>query len=140
MDSSLISQKLESLRRCLVRVQTRCPATAQALSQDVDAQDVVVLNLSRAIQLCTDIALHILASREQAIPQTMGQAFEALAIQQVITATLSESMRKAVGFRNLAVHSYDEIDWQIVHAISTTHLADFEKFAISIVRVLPYEI
>ncbi|TAG28754.1 MAG: DUF86 domain-containing protein [Burkholderiales bacterium] len=140
MDSSLIAQKLESLRRCLVRVRTRCPASAQALSQDVDAQDVVVLNLSRAIQLCTDIALHILASREQAIPQTMGQAFEALAAQQVISTSQGESMRKAVGFRNLAVHSYDEIDWQIVHAIATTHLTDFEEFAKAIARTLPSDI
>jgi uncharacterized protein YutE (UPF0331/DUF86 family) len=139
MDSSLISQKLESLRRCLVRVQTRCPPTHEALSADIDAQDVVVLNLSRAIQLCTDIALHILASKEQAMPQTMGQAFEALAAQTVISAQQGENMRKAVGFRNLAVHSYDEIDWQIVHAIATTHLTDFEDFAKAIARALPTE-
>ena len=139
MDSSLISQKLESLRRCLVRVQTRCPATHVALSADIDAQDVVVLNLSRAIQLCTDIALHILASSEQAIPQTMGQAFEALAAQAVISTQQGENMRKAVGFRNLAVHSYDQIDWQIVHSIATTHLTDFEGFAKAIARALPTE-
>jgi uncharacterized protein YutE (UPF0331/DUF86 family) len=139
MDSGLISQKLESLRRCLVRVQTRCPTTHQALSADIDAQDVVVLNLSRAIQLCTDIALHILASSEQAIPQTMGQAFEALAALAVISAQQGENMRKTVGFRNLAVHSYDQIDWQIVHSIATTHLTDFEDFAKSIARALPTE-
>jgi uncharacterized protein YutE (UPF0331/DUF86 family) len=137
MDSSLISQKLESLRRCLLRVKTRCPATHEALSADVDAQDVVVLNLSRAIQLCTDIALHMLASSEQPMPQTMGQAFEALAALSVISTEQGENMRKAVGFRNLAVHSYDQIDWQIVHAIATTHLADFDDFAKAIVHKLP---
>jgi uncharacterized protein YutE (UPF0331/DUF86 family) len=137
MDSDLISQKLESLRRCLVRVRTRCPATHEALSADFDAQDVVVLNLSRSIQLCTDIALHILASREQVLPQTMGQAFEALAAQTVISVEQGENMRKAVGFRNLAVHSYDQIDWQIVHSIATAHLTDFEDFAKAIARALP---
>lgn len=137
MDSSLIAQKLESLRRCLVRVQTRCPATADALSQDVDAQDVIVLNLSRSIQICTDVALHILAKTEQSIPQTMGQAFEALAALAVISAEQADNMRKAVGFRNLAVHSYDQIDWHIVHSIATTNLSDFEDFARAIARTLP---
>lgn len=132
MDSSLIALKLESLRRCVLRVQTRCPASAQALAKDVDAQDVIVLNLSRAVQICADIALHILAGSEQPIAQTMGQAFEALATLEIIPQHLAERMRKAVGFRNLAVHSYDEIDWQIVYAIATTHLVDFEDFARSI--------
>ncbi|MGS1013646.1 HepT-like ribonuclease domain-containing protein [Rhodanobacter sp. UC4450_H17] len=35
----------------------------------------------------------------------------------------------AVGFRNIAVHSYNAIDWAIVHAIATCHLGDFEDFA-----------
>jgi uncharacterized protein YutE (UPF0331/DUF86 family) len=118
-------------------VRTRCPATHGALSADFDAQDVVVLNLSRSIQLCTDIALHILASRQQLIPQTMGQAFEALAAIDVISSQEGENMRKAVGFRNLAVHSYDQVDWQIVHSIATTHLTDFEDFARSIARAMP---
>jgi uncharacterized protein YutE (UPF0331/DUF86 family) len=38
-------------------------------------------------------------------------------------------MRRAVGFRNLAVHNYDAIDWAIVFAIATTYLGDFEQFA-----------
>ncbi|HWU75333.1 MAG TPA: HepT-like ribonuclease domain-containing protein [Rhodanobacter sp.] len=37
--------------------------------------------------------------------------------------------RKAVGFRNLAVHSYSSIDWAIVHAIATRHLDDFARLA-----------
>ncbi len=39
------------------------------------------------------------------------------------------SMKKVVGFRNVAVHNYREIDWRVVHAIATRHLADFEAFA-----------
>ena len=38
-------------------------------------------------------------------------------------------MKKAVGFRNLAVHNYDAINWAIVHAITTQRLDDFKLFA-----------
>jgi len=35
----------------------------------------------------------------------------------------------AVGFRNIAVHAYEAIDWDIVFSIAATHLADFEDLA-----------
>ncbi len=38
-------------------------------------------------------------------------------------------MRKAVGFRNLAVHNYDTIEWAVVFAIATERLDDFKMFA-----------
>ncbi|MBK6715177.1 MAG: DUF86 domain-containing protein [Burkholderiales bacterium] len=129
MDRLVLERKLESLRRCLVRVRSRCPATLPELVQDLDAQDVLVLNLSRAVQLCVDMAAHLLTELELPPPSTMGEAFTRLAEAQVIDAALAQAMRRAVGFRNLAVHNYDAIDWAIVFAIATNHIGDFERFA-----------
>jgi hypothetical protein len=41
-------QKLESLRRCVHRIETKCPADPAVLEADFDLQDIVSLNLSRA--------------------------------------------------------------------------------------------
>jgi len=38
-------------------------------------------------------------------------------------------MQKAVGFRNVAVHNYDVINWEIVFAICQEFLVDFRRFA-----------
>lgn len=129
MDRVVVDQKLESLRRCVARVMAKRPASVAALVADVDAQDVIVLNLSRAVQICVDITMHYLASADSAVPQTMGQAFELLALEGVIDTALAERLRRAVGFRNLAVHSYDTIDWALVFAISSDQLDDFRAFA-----------
>ncbi|MBD3391041.1 MAG: DUF86 domain-containing protein [Chitinivibrionales bacterium] len=43
-------------------------------------------------------------------------------------------MRNAVVFRNIAVHAYRRIDWQIVWKIITEHLGDFRAFAEEICR------
>lgn len=59
----------------------------------------------------------------------MGQAFDQLASTRQLDASLAVRLRKEVGFRNLAVHSYSSIDWAIVHAIATRHLGDFADFA-----------
>ena len=129
MDRLIVARKLDSLRRCLDRVRARCPADVATLAGDPDLQDIVVLNLSRAVQICVDLALHTLSILEQPVPDTMGQAFDQLAGAGRLPAGLALRLKKAVGFRNIAVHNYSAIDWAIVHAIATRHLGDFEAFA-----------
>lgn len=99
------------------------------MARDPDLQDIVVLNLSRAVQICVDLALHALSRLGQPAPDTMGQAFDQLAVLGSIPADLALRLKKSVGFRNIAVHNYSSIDWTIVHAIATLHLDDFENFA-----------
>lgn len=129
MDRDVIEQKIESLRRCVARVRQKCPATADALANDVDAQDILTLNLTRAVQLSVDIGAHIIAARDNPAPDTMGQTFDVLAALGLISPELAVRMKKAVGFRNIAVHNYEAIDWQIAHAIATRHMENFTAFA-----------
>lgn len=136
MDRRVVEQKLESLRRCLARIEAKCPAGAEALAADLDAQDIVSLNLTRAVQLCVDLAAHAIAVREIAAPDTMGQAFDALSGADLIPRELTNRLKQAVGFRNLAVHNYDAIDWGIVHDICKNHLGDFRQYAALILNSL----
>lgn len=129
MDRVLIEQKLESLRRCVARVAVKCPAGIETLASDADLQDIVVLNLTRAVQLCVDLGAHLIAETELPAPETMGQTFDLLSQAGVLEHDLAERMKRAVGFRNLAVHQYQAIDWAIVHAICVRHLQDFRAFA-----------
>jgi uncharacterized protein YutE (UPF0331/DUF86 family) len=134
MDRDVIEQKIESLRRCVERVRQKCPATADALAGDIDAQDILTLNLTRAVQLCVDIGAHLIAETDNPAPDTMGQTFDLLAELDVISSELAVRMKKAVGFRNVAVHNYEAIDWQIAHAIATRHMSDFVAFATAVVE------
>ncbi|MEF8729755.1 MAG: DUF86 domain-containing protein [Accumulibacter sp.] len=129
MDRQVIEQKLESLRRCLLRVKEKCPVDAESLVRDIDAQDIITLNLTRAVQLSVDLAAHLIASRDVPAPNTMGQAFEALASTGLISPALASRMKKSVGFRNIAIHNYEAIDWHIVHSICQRNLDDFRDFA-----------
>ncbi len=135
MDRQVIEQKLESLRRCLLRVTEKCPVNAETLVRDVDAQDIITLNLTRAVQLSVDLAAHLIASRDIPAPNTMGQAFEALSNLGLISPALASRMKKVVGFRNIAIHNYDAIDWHIVHHICQRNLNDFRDFAACILNL-----
>jgi uncharacterized protein YutE (UPF0331/DUF86 family) len=98
----------------VARVEARRAASVDELLRDPDRQDIISLNLTRAVQLCVDIALHVLSARGQPAPGTMGEAFDRLAEAGVISDRVRWSMRAAVGFRNVAVHSYRAIDWAVV--------------------------
>lgn len=85
MNKSVIDSKLESLRRCLVRVEDKTPESIDGLLYDLDTQDVIVLNLSRAIQITVDIASHIISESNMASPATMKQVFDLLVGMEVIS-------------------------------------------------------
>ena len=129
MDKIIINKKLDSLYRCIKRIEEKCPANADILKTDIDLQDVIVLNLSRAVQLCVDIAAHTIAASNRAAPNTMGEAFVQLSQIGAIDSSLADRLKKSVGFRNLAVHNYHDLNWDIVFAVASKHLVDFKEFA-----------
>lgn len=51
-----------------------------------------------------------------------------------LSSESAERMRKAVGFRNIAIHHYQAIDWGIVWAICRRSLDDFRHFVQQISR------
>jgi uncharacterized protein YutE (UPF0331/DUF86 family) len=129
MDQVILAQKLESLRRCIQRVEEKTPSNIDQLIQDPDVQDILVLNLTRSVQLCVDIGSHVISESDELAPTTMGDVFSTLQTLGAITPATCESMQKAVGFRNVAVHNYDVINWEIVFAICKKFLVDFRRFA-----------
>ena len=136
MDRPLVAEKLESLRRCVERVSDKTPADVRTLQSDPDLQDIVAVNLTRAVQLSVDIAAHLIAGLKSPAPDTMGETFDILARHDLIPASLAERLKQAVGFRNVAVHQYKDIDWAIVHGIARNQLRDFEEFARAVTDAL----
>jgi len=60
MAGEVVERKLESLRRCVLRIRDKCPPDLETLVEDIDLQDILTLNLTRAVRLCVDIATHLL--------------------------------------------------------------------------------
>jgi len=128
MDDVVI-RKLDTVSRCLSRVNEYTPASLEILLEDYTRQDVIVLNLERAVQACVDIGLHIFSRRSEPVPDSMGEVFVHLARIGIIDDATACALRGAVGFRNVAVHAYTEVDYAVLFSICTRHLDDFRSFA-----------
>ena len=66
----------------------------------------------------------------------MAGTFDALERQGILSRESAARMRRAVGFRNISVHAYQTLDWEIVHSIATTRLGDFVEFGLAIEAML----
>jgi uncharacterized protein YutE (UPF0331/DUF86 family) len=110
MDREMILEKFEALRRCIRRVESKRPETAEFLVSDWDLQDVTTLNLSRTVQLYIDIVAHIIAWSKPAPPDSRSVAFDQPADLGILSRDLAGKIKKAVGFQNMAVHNDEAID------------------------------
>ncbi len=59
----------------------------------------------------------------------MGESFEGLVRLEVLGESLALRLKRAVGFRNIVVHDYGAIDWDIVHSTCSDDLDNFKAFA-----------
>ena len=69
-----------------------------------------------AIEACVDVAQHICATEGWGPPADNGDAVRLLGEHGVLTTELAASVRKAVGFRNVLVHDYIEVNDAVVVA------------------------
>jgi uncharacterized protein YutE (UPF0331/DUF86 family) len=67
-----------------------------------------------AIEAGVDVAQHVCVSEGWGPPRDNGDAIRLLGTHGVLPADLADSLRRAVGFRNVLVHDYVEVDDGIV--------------------------
>ncbi|OFZ78804.1 MAG: hypothetical protein A2583_09760 [Bdellovibrionales bacterium RIFOXYD1_FULL_53_11] len=133
MTPQLLNQKIESLRNCIQRIEGKLPFAAGQLETDFDLQDIISVNLERAVQICVDIAGKVLAGSSGPSPATMCESFALLAQEGVIPQSIALGMRKSVGLCNMLVHEYSKINWKIVHDVCHLHLGVFRDFAAAVI-------
>ncbi|MEA3334234.1 MAG: DUF86 domain-containing protein [Pseudomonadota bacterium] len=129
MCKDVIAVKIDSISHYLERIVLHTPKSAEDLTGNYGAQDIISVNLERIIQACVDMGAIIISENNWTPAQTMKQTFAMLHAQKVIAGDSVEQMKKAIGFRNISVHEYQKINWDIVFAICTKHLDDFKCFA-----------
>ncbi|WP_394237536.1 DUF86 domain-containing protein [Niallia oryzisoli] len=127
MKNDVILNKISIIERCIKRIHEEYANNPEHL-KNFTKQDSIILNLQRACEASIDLAMHIVAEKRLGLPQTSRDAFTLLETEEIIPSSLSKKMQAMVGFRNIAVHDYQEINLLILQKIIETHLVDFMQF------------
>jgi uncharacterized protein YutE (UPF0331/DUF86 family) len=91
-------------------------------------QDAAVLNILRAYEASLDMGQHLIRREKLGVPQSARDVFSLLASAGWVTAELADSLKRMVGFRNIAVHDYQTLQLPITVRIIESHLDDFLVF------------
>jgi len=75
-----------------------------------------------------DMGQHIIRRESLGLPQSARDVFTLLAQASWVDEALAESMKRMVGFRNVAVHEYQPLQLPITVNIITLHLDVFTAF------------
>ena len=126
--STVLLQKLDSLQRCITRIEAKTPSQLELFRADIDAQDILILNLQRAVQLAVDICAIVIQKAGSKPAGTMREVFEIAQKENILEEKLALAMVNAVGFRNIAVHQYKSLDLDLVYTIAQKSVQDLRFF------------
>ena len=136
LERDVILSKVNIVENCLKAIHKAVGTDVEKLHDDM-VENVATLNLQRAIQATIDMAQVVIAAQNLSLPNSYGHAFRIIAKAGVIDDALATQMVKMVGFRNIAVHAYQEIDVGILKAIITNHLDELRIFCGKILQTFP---
>ena len=128
VDRDLVLRKLADLDQYLTQVSEYRGIGVQEYRTDWKIQRIVERTLQMAIEVCVDVANHVIADRGLRVPATYAEAFEVLAEAGLLPARDRDAMVRMVGFRNVVVHEYARVDAAIVVRVLREGLDDLARF------------
>jgi uncharacterized protein YutE (UPF0331/DUF86 family) len=129
-DVELVQKKLAFIETCVREL--RQLSQPERIEQDIREERFVAHTLQIAIQAVLDIASHIVSDERLGEPRTNGEMFDLLQQHGWLLPTLAETMRQMVGFRNIVVHGYANVDSRIMRDIVENRLDDLLAFTAAI--------
>jgi uncharacterized protein YutE (UPF0331/DUF86 family) len=126
-DPALVAKKLALIETCVADLKRL--ARPAAITSDVREQRFVEHTLQIAIQAALDAASHVVSDERLGEPRTNRELFDLLERAGWLSPEMAGTMRRMVGFRNVLVHGYDDVDLAIVGDILEHRLDDLLAFA-----------
>jgi uncharacterized protein YutE (UPF0331/DUF86 family) len=136
VDKTLILRKLAELEEYLGQIREFSSVSTEDYSGDWKTRRIVERTLQLMIELCIDIAGHIISDRRLRVPVSYADTFKSLAEAGLITPQRSDVMEKMAKFRNIVMHQYENVDTEIVIMILREHLNDFLVFRDAVLQML----
>lgn len=132
MADDVLLNKAATIERCVARAREEYAAAGEHFATDFTRQDAAILNVQRACEAALDIGHHLVRRERLGLPQSARDVFDILSAAGWVEPALADAMKRMVGFRNIAVHDYQELLLPITVSVITEHLDDFLRFTAAI--------
>ena len=126
---SSTANKIAAIVRCVERARSEFALAGDSFKVNFTHQDAAVLNILRGCEAAVDLANMLIRKKRLGLPGEMKDSFALLDRSGYIPSNLSRQMQNMVGFRNIAVHQYKDLDLDIVEDVIRNRLDDLLLFA-----------
>jgi uncharacterized protein YutE (UPF0331/DUF86 family) len=134
-DPELLAKKISFIETCVAELQRM--ARPEAMESDIREQRFIEHTLQLAIQAAQDVASHIVSDERLGEPRTNRELFDLLARGGWLSTEEATTLGNMVGFRNLLVHGYGDVDLAVVRDVLENHVDDLLRFAAVVRARLP---
>lgn len=136
VDREKLSLRLDALESYLAELRTFGEVSREEFVREPAIHHLAERFLHLACECVLDIAHHLIA--DQGLPQANSykNTMEILRQEGILDQDLAERLKKWMGFRNVLVHFYLDIDHGRSHDAIRQDLGDLERFAASMARFL----
>jgi uncharacterized protein YutE (UPF0331/DUF86 family) len=136
VSAQIVAMKLAELKACIDQVERHKPQSPEQFAQDRDRRDLVAFNLMLAVQICSDIAAHIISDERWPVAPTLGDAFRRLHEHGVIEQRVTAALCRAVGLRNVVAHGYAGVNVEMLFEAAQRGVQDLDDFSVQVARWL----
>lgn len=136
MDNDIVFGKVESIERCLKRINEEYTKHQADFDDNYLVQDSVILNLQRACEQTIDLAMHVVRVKKLGVPKQSRDAFDLMVEHGIIKKPLAEKLGGMVGFRNISIHEYQKVSLGVVKSIIASNLGMFTEFTQIMIKSL----
>ena len=137
MTDDVLINKAAVIERCIQRAREEYGDDPATFATNHTRQDAAILNVQRACEAALDMGQHWVRIARLGVPQSARDVFELLSKNGIIDATLAESLKRMVAFRNIAIHDYQSVLTPILVNIITNHLDEFLAFSQRLILQAP---
>ena len=125
----VLARKAKVIERCVGRAREEYALAEGLFLSNYSRQDAAILNIQRACEAALDMAQRVISTQKWGLAEFSKDLFGVLQRHAVIDEKMTITLSHMVGFRNLAVHDYEDLDMKIVESIIKNDASDLLAFS-----------
>lgn len=128
IDKEILSQLLSQLKDYISYIENM-NFTKEELVDDVDIQHLLSHRMHMAVEICIDMAMHIASALELPERDSAVDVIRLLGKHKILERKFADKFQKAPKLRNLLIHGYAKVDYQLLYKDYKADVKDLKEFA-----------
>lgn len=136
VDQHVLTSRLSALERYRTKLESFQRYSRAKFLAEEDIHQLAARYLQLACECMLDVSQHVIADEGFRQPRDYKDAIEVLREEGVLDADLTRRIQGWMGFRNVLVHLYIDVDHEQTWAAIQHELGDLDAFAARLATLL----